>query len=140
MRFISIVAVVISFPSLVLAASPFEEAYDYCWAQQEAFIKEGVEMTDAPIHVSGPTWTVTWGTGGTEEVPGDTLSVDFDGVTAVVSGRTMAMADHVLTLANNQDEGRLPFMVRYEGTLFMIIPYPAEKGEVEGFCIALPLK
>lgn len=120
------------------AASPFEDAYDYCWAQQAAFIEEGVAMPTTPIAVTGQTWTVTWPAGHTDTIAGDTITTSFDGDVAMVSGQTFAMADHVLTIAHNRKEGRKPFMVRYEGTLFMIVPYP-ETTDAEPWCLSLPV-
>jgi len=121
------------------AKSPFEEAYDYCWEQQAAFINEGVEMETAPLRVSGTDWNVTWGNSQTDTIAGDRIEASFLDGTEVISGHTMPMADHVLTIALHRDEGRIPFAVRYQGRTFLIVPYPANSTSEEHWCSAHPM-
>jgi|GEM_PF-4679644 len=134
-----IAIVTLAATSSITLANP-QEAYDYCWGQQAAFISEGVEMESAPMKVSGKTWDIAWSKNWTDTIIGDRIEATFDTGVVAITGHTPAMADHVLTIAAHRDEGIIPFAVRYEGTVFMILPYPADDTTADGhWCVALPV-
>lgn len=110
----------------------------YCWEQQAAFIDEGLEMPTGPIQTSGERWTIVWENGTEDSVPGDEISVPFKDGTEYVSGHTPATANHLLALNRHWAAGREPFAVRYEGTVYMIVPYWNNEAQ-EAWCASLPL-
>lgn len=110
----------------------------YCWEQQAAFINEGVEMPTSSLETSGQPWEIIWENGSSDTIPGDQITVSFADGVEHITGTTAAMADHLLTLNNHWKAGREPFAVRYEGTIFMIVPYWDNQSQ-ESYCMSLPL-
>lgn len=109
-----------------------------CWQQQAAFVDEGLEMPVGPIETGGEIWNIVWESGSEDLIPGDRISVPFEDGVVQLTGTTPAMADHLLTLNLHWAAGREPFAVRYEGTIFMIVPHQdRETGET--WCPAWPL-
>jgi|AntRauTorckE6833_2_1112554.scaffolds.fasta_scaffold01038_14 hypothetical protein len=111
---------------------------EYCWEQQAAFIDEGVEIPTGPIETSGERWTIVWESGSEDIIPGHQISVPFADGVVLISGNTPAMADHLLTLNAHWAAGREPFAVRYEGTVFMIVPHWNNDTQ-ESWCLSLPM-
>ena len=111
---------------------------EYCWEQQVAFIDEGVEMATGPLETSGEQWTIVWEDGSEDLVPGNRISIPFADEVVHISGHTPAMADHLLTLNLYWARGSEPFGVRYEGTVYLIVPHFDNQSQ-EVWCMALPL-
>jgi hypothetical protein len=112
---------------------------DYCWQQQAAFIDEGVEMATGPITTGGERWHIVWSDGDEDLVPGSRITIPFADGDIVLRGTTATMADNLMTLNRHWKAGREPFAVRFEGIVYLIVPY-WENETQEAWCDALPLR